>query len=133
MNILRKTALYFARKEYCRKAVADNADLRIFKKKPSLRIVIGLILIAVSYVIGLPAAVILSVLAASRGNAMVAAIGAPLLYGISWLMFMAGVYLAGPEYGKALSRWLVRIILEKILGDEIKIISADIPESNLLK
>jgi hypothetical protein len=33
---------------------------------------------------------------------------------------MLGIYLAGPQYGKALGRWSVRVILEKILGDEAK-------------
>jgi uncharacterized membrane protein YbhN (UPF0104 family) len=120
LSIVKKTALYFARKEFCRKAIEEHADLSIFKKKPSLRIIIGLVLIAFSYVIGLPAAIILSIIAASRGNAMMAAVAAPLLYGISWLVFMIGIYLAGPEYGKALSRWTARVILEKILGDEAK-------------
>ena len=111
---------YFARKSYCRIAIDDHADLSIFKKKPSLRVIIGLILIAASYVIGLPAAVILGIIAASQGNAILAAIAAPLLYGISWVMFMYGIYLAGPEYGRALGRWLVRVILENILGPEAK-------------
>jgi hypothetical protein len=120
LSILKKAAHYFARKEFCRKAIEEHADLSIFKEKPSFRIIIGLVLIAFSYVIGLPAAIILSVIAASQGNAIMAAVAAPLLYGVSWLVFMAGIYLAGPEYGKALSRWLARIILEKILGDEVK-------------
>jgi hypothetical protein len=51
---------------------------------------------------------------------LIAAVAAPLLYGISWLIFMLGIYLAGPEYGKALSRWTARVILEKILGEKAK-------------
>jgi hypothetical protein len=43
-----------------------------------------------------------------------------LTYGISWLLFMLGAYLAGPKYGKAFSRWAVRVVLEKILGAEAK-------------
>jgi len=53
---------------------------------------------------------------------MVGVIGVPLAYGISWLLLMLGLYLAGPKYGKALGRWAVRVILEKILGDEAEII-----------
>lgn len=121
MSLLKKAARYFAGKEFCRRAIDERADLSIFKKKPSVRVAVGLVLIAVSYVIGLPAAILVSVIAASRGDTMMAAIAAPLLYGISWLIFMIGVYLAGPEYGRALSRFLARIILEKILGDEVKV------------
>ena len=118
MTIVKKIALYFARKEFCRKAIAEHANLKIFKKKPSFRITIGLILIAFSYVIGLPAAIILSIIVAKHSNAITATVAASLLYGISWLIFMVAMYLAGPEYGKALSRWAARIILEKILGKE---------------
>jgi hypothetical protein len=53
---------------------------------------------------------------------MLAFIGMPLIYGISWLLFMLGLYLAGPKYGKAISRWAVRVVLEKILGNEAKTI-----------
>ena len=112
--------MHLARKEFCRKAIAEHANLAIFKRKPSFRIIVGLILIAFSYVIGLPAAVILSIIVAAKGNAVMAAIAAPVLYGLSWLIFMIGIYLAGPEYGKALSRWIARVTLEKILGDELK-------------
>jgi hypothetical protein len=53
----------------------------------------------------------------------------PLIYGISWLLFILGVYLAGPKYGKALSRWAARVILEKILGNEAKTIGS-VPVEN---
>ena len=120
LSIVKKTALYIARKEFCRKAIAEHANLSIFKKKPSFRVIIGLVLLTFSYAIGLPAAIVLSIIVASHGNAIIAAVAAPLLYGISWLIFLVGVYLAGPEYGRALSRWAARVILEKILGDEAK-------------
>ncbi len=56
-------------------------------------------------------------------------IGIPVTYGISWLTFMCGMYLAGPKYMKALSSWMARIILEKILGDEAKTIKNLPPEN----
>jgi uncharacterized membrane protein YbhN (UPF0104 family) len=118
LSIIKKIALHFARKEFCRKAIAEHANLNVFKKKPSFRITIGLILIAFSYFIGLPTAIILSIIVAAHSNAITATIAASLLYGISWLIFMVAMYLAGPEYGKALSRWAARVILEKILGKE---------------
>jgi hypothetical protein len=120
LSIVKKIALYIARKEFCRKAIAEHANLSVFKKKPSFRIIIGLVLIAVSYVIGLPTAIVLGIIVASQGNAVLAAVAAPLLYGISWLFFLVAMYLTGPEYGRALSRWAARVILEKILGDEAK-------------
>ncbi len=122
MSILKKTALYFARKDYCRAAILEHADLSIFKEKLTTAVITGLALIAVSYLIGLPTAVIVGGIVIAKFNALIAAVITTVIYGISWVFFMLGLYLAGPKYGKAVSRWLVRVTLEKILGDEAKTI-----------
>lgn len=122
MSIIKKTARYFARKAFCRDAIHDHADLSIFKEELTASVITGLVLIAVSYPIGLPAVFIVGGIAAWMEKPRVGIIGIPLTYGISWLLLMLGLYLAGPKYGKAFSRWAVRFILEKILGDEAKTI-----------
>ena len=129
MSIIKKTALYFARKEFCRAAIHEHADLSIFEKKLTATVIIGLILIAFSNIIGLPAVFIVGGIAAWLEKPMIGFIGIPLTYGISWLLLMLGLYLAGPKYGKALSRWAVRVILEKILGNEAKTIGS-VPVEN---
>ena len=129
MSIIKKTALYFAQKEFCRAAIDEHADLGIFKEKLRATVIAGLVLIAFSYLIGIPAVFIVGGIAAWLEKPMVGVIGIPLTYGISWLLLMSGLYLAGPKYGKALGRWAVRVILEKILGDEAKIISS-LPQEN---
>jgi len=118
--IIRKTARYFARKEFCMAAIQEHADLSIFKEKLTATVITGLILIVVSSPVGLPAAVIIGGFVAVKYNALIAAVITTLIYGISWLLFMLGLYLAGPKYGKAVSRWAVRVVLEKIFGDEAK-------------
>ena len=129
MSIIKKTALYFARKEFCRAAIHEHADLSIFEKKLTATVIIGLILIAFSNLIGLPAVFIVGGIAAWLEKPMIGFIGIPLTYGISWLLLMLGLYLAGPKYGKALSRWAVRVILEKILGNDAKTIGS-VPVEN---
>ena len=124
MSIIKKAALHFARKEYCRTAINEHADLSVFKEKLPGTVIIGLVLITISYLLGLPAVFIVGGIAAWLKSQMVGIIGIPLTYGISWLLLMLGIYLAGPKYGKALSRWATRIILEKILGDEAKKIAS---------
>ena len=84
-------------------------------------IVIGLILIAFSYVIGLPAVIVLGVIAVRLDKPLIGIIGGPLIYGLSTLIFIIGIKLTGKKYILALSRWLTRIILEKILGPEAKV------------
>ena len=124
MNILKKLARYFARKSFCRKAIDEHADLSAFKEKLTMSIVIGIVLIALSYAIGLPTVVAFGTIAASMNKPLIGIIGGALIYGISTLMFIAGIKMAGTKYFVAISRWGVRVILEKILGDEAKIIAS---------
>jgi hypothetical protein len=120
LNILNRIAHYFARKSFCRTAIDEHADLGAFKEKLSRSIVIGLILIALSYAIGLPTVVAFGAIAASMNKPLLGVIGGALIYGISTLMFFVGIKMAGTKYFLALTRWLTRIILEKILGPEAK-------------
>jgi len=129
MNIIKKTALYFAQKDYCREAIVEHADLQVFKERLSARTWVGIVLIAFSYLIGLPAVPILGMIAAWQKEPLFGFIGIPVTYGISWLTFMYGMYLAGPKYMKALSNWTTRVILEKILGDDAKTIKNLPPEN----
>lgn len=123
MNIIKKTALYLARKKYCRSAIDEGADLSSIKEKPEPRVVIGLGLIAFSYVIGLPAVIALGVIAVWMKEPLVGIVGGPVIYTISTILFIIGIKMAGKKYLRAFLRWLVRIVLEKILGEDVRLIS----------
>ena len=125
MSIIKKAALYFARKEFCRNAINERADLSIFKEKLKVSVIAGLVLITVSYLLGIPAVFIVGGIAAWLKTPKFGIVGILLIYGISWLLFILGIYLAGPEYAKALGRWIARVVLEKILGDEAKKIASN--------
>ncbi|MBN1363301.1 MAG: hypothetical protein JW976_00700 [Syntrophaceae bacterium] len=125
MSIIKKIAIFFARKEFCRKSINENADLSIFNEKLTNTVIIGLVLIFFSYFLGIPGVFIVGGIATWLKNPVFCVAGVFVIYGISWLLFMSGLYLAGPRYGKALSRWFVRVILEKILGDEAKKIASN--------
>ncbi len=122
MSIVKKIALYIARKEFCRKAITEHADLSVFQERLSARTYVGIFLVAFSYVIGLPAVPVLGMIASWLNRPLIGFIGIPVTYGISWLTFMFGMYLAGTKYINALSSWITRVILEKMLGDKIKTI-----------
>lgn len=125
LRIIKKAALYFARKEFCRNAINECADLKVIKQKHTLPVIIGLFLIVLSFIIVIPSFFIIGLIAAEMKKPMVGVIGIPLAYGFSWLMTMLGMYLTGPEYAKALGKWVVRVILEKILGDEAKKVASN--------
>jgi len=119
LRILRKTALYFARKEYCRSAILERADLSAIREKPTPRILVGLGMIAFSYVIGLPAVVAMGIIAVWIREPLVLVIGGPLIYAVSTIVFIIGIEMAGKKYFRVFSRWLTRVVLEKILGKDL--------------
>jgi hypothetical protein len=100
---------------FIRNAIAEKADLTAFKQKPSARILLGVFLIAFSYIIGWPAVGALAGLAIYLKEPIVAIVGGPLTYGLSHLVFMAGMYLAGAKYSAIFLRWATRIVMEKLM------------------
>ena len=123
MNIIKKTALYLARKKYCRTAIEDRADLSAIREKPTMSMIVGIIMIVFSYVIGLPTVIALGVLAVSMGKPLVGIIGGAIIYAISTIIFIIGIKMAGKKYFHLFSRWVVRVVLEKILGADVRELS----------
>ncbi len=66
-----------------------------------MRVMAGLFLILLSYVIGWPAVGALGLISLYTENPLILAIGGPLTYGISHLMFLIGMYYAGKDYAAA--------------------------------
>lgn len=115
MNIIKK----FAETRYVRSAIEDKADLSAFKKKPSARVVIGISTIAFSYVIGWPAVGALALLSIYLEKPLIVAIGGPLTYGLSHLVFILGMYLAGANYTRIFLRWATRVTVEKLMQKKL--------------
>jgi hypothetical protein len=109
MNIIKR----ISETEYVRSAIEDKADLSAFKEKPSIRVILGVSAICLSYVIGWPAIGALGALAIYLDRPWLIAIGGPLLYGMSHLVFLLGMYLAGYNYTKIFLRWATRVAMEK--------------------
>jgi hypothetical protein len=115
MDIIKK----FAETRYVRSAIEDKADLSAFKKKPSVRVVFGISTIAFSYVIGWPAVAALGALSVYLEKPLIVAIGGPLVYGLSHLVFILGMYLAGADYTKIFLRWATRVTVEKLTSSDL--------------
>lgn len=109
MNIIKR----ISETEYVRSAIEDKADLSAFKEKPSIRVILGVSAICFSYIIGWPAISALGALAIYLNRPWLIAIGGPLLYGLSHLVFLLGMYLAGYNYTKIFLRWAARVAVEK--------------------
>lgn len=123
MNFVKRGALYLARKKYCKTAIEDHADLKAIREKPTVSMIVGLILIGLSYTIGMPTVVAFGIWAAAMGNPLLGIVGGAAIYAISTIMFIIGIKMAGKKYFQVFCRWAVRVVLEKILGDDMKMIS----------
>ncbi|QTA80125.1 Uncharacterized protein dnl_24130 [Desulfonema limicola] len=116
MNILKK----ITQTEYVRSAVAEKADLSAFKEQPSMRIMAGIGVIIFSYIIGWPAVSAFGALSVYLKEPKILLIGGPLIYGLSHLVFIFGMYLAGAKYTKIFMRWATRMAVERFMGESIR-------------
>lgn len=113
-----KIARSLAGTKIIRKVLENPADLSEFSRHPSSRVVIGLIVIGLSYVMGWPAVAACALLAAYFEDAWIAAIG-PVFYGLSYLVFLLGAWMArAPHYLSVLVRYAVWAIFRKALRSE---------------
>ena len=112
---MKKLLLYLSGKRFVRAAIADKADLSAFNGPPTLKVVVGVGAILFSYVIGWPMVAFLGGVAVYFEEPLIAAIGGPLIYGLSHLVFLLGMYLAGAEYTWIFLRWATRVAMLKLL------------------
>lgn len=118
LNIQRKTALIISKTGYYRNIIEKDIDLSPFREKPSKRILLGLVLIIISYIIGWPAVGAFGILAIYLREPLYAVIGGPAIYIFSHIVFWTGLYLAGAKYVEIFFQWLTRKFVERQLGAE---------------
>ncbi len=105
-----------ARARFVREAMEGKADLSELRVKPTFRVWAGLGLVGFSYLIGWPAVGLLALISYQMHEPLIVAVGGPLVYGLSHLVFMAGSWLAGSRYAAILLRWATRRVIEKMEG-----------------
>ena len=114
-DMYRKALMKIANTAFVRSAIDEQADLSAFKGKPSLAVITGVMLIIISSLLGWPAVAALGVTAVQLEEPLIVVIGGPLVYGFSHLVFLLGMYFSGAKYSVIFSRWLVRVVMEKLL------------------
>ncbi len=115
MNTIKKLANRIAQTGFAGRAINEGADLSVFKEKPTAKNFLGIFLLCFSYILGLPAIVLIGALSIYWHKPLLIIIGGPLLIIISHLVFLAGMYLAGGKYVMVLFRWATRVTLEKLM------------------
>jgi peptidoglycan/xylan/chitin deacetylase (PgdA/CDA1 family) len=114
--ILRGMIARLAATRFVREALAEKADLKTLRAKPTPRVRIGLGLVGFSYIIGWPAVGLLAGISYHLREPLIIVIGGPVTYGLSHLVFLAGSYLAGVHYVRILLRWATRRLAELLTG-----------------
>jgi len=97
-------------------AIEQRADLSAFKEKPTPVVLLGVFAIVMSFVVGWPAVAALGLLSLKLHNPWIVAVGGPVTYGLSHLVFLLGMYLSGAKYTVVFFRWLTRITMERLLA-----------------
>jgi hypothetical protein len=113
----KKIAQYFSSKKYIQNIMAHPADLNEFRERPTPRLITGLALMILSFILGWPAVFALSALAVWFREPLIAVIGCPTTYAFSYVVFIVGAWLSrAPHYMGTLFRYGLQRFLSKILS-----------------
>ncbi|MBN2438515.1 MAG: polysaccharide deacetylase family protein, partial [Deltaproteobacteria bacterium] len=115
-SIVKEMVGRLAATRFVREALADQADLKAMRAKPTPRMWMGMGLMGFSYIIGWPAVGLLAWISYRLREPLIVVVGGPATYGLSYLVFLAGFYLAGVHYAQILLRWATRRLVERLMG-----------------
>ena len=101
-------------KQFVQRILQEEPDLRRLKRRPTAREQFGIFLVLLSYVIGWPAVAFFGFMSLYLRQPLVLIIGGPLTYGISHLVFLVGMYIAGKDYAMVFMKWSIKKACEKL-------------------
>ena len=113
MSLFKSFARRLAQTRFGQKSLTQPNGLSIFKQQPGTRVYVGLVLMAMSFLTGLPALAFLSYLSVKLSQPMTIAVGGPAVILLVHIMFGVGVYLAGQNYAVKLLQWAAKRFLQK--------------------
>lgn len=117
MGIGNRAAARLAATGWGQRVLAQAVDLSALKIPPGPRVWLGLGLIAVSYLLGLPLMALVGWLTHQRSDGLVLVLGGGAAVVVIHLIFAAGVWLAGANYTGLLIRWTARRFMRRYLDN----------------
>ena len=115
--IRRKIGQYLAGKKYFKEILENPADLSEFQERMTPRLITGLVLMALSFIIGWPAVAALSALAVWFKEPLIAVIGCPTTYALSYVVFIVGAWLSrASHYIGNLARYTIQYFYRKLIS-----------------
>jgi len=100
------------------KTVAEQNNSRVYANRLKFKVAMGICLMVLSYAIGWPGIAFFSWLSFHLKDPLWIAVGGPLIYGISHLIFLLGAYMVGERYAKSSWKWGKRLIFRMIHKDQ---------------
>ncbi len=113
MSLVRSLARRLAQTKFGQKSLSNPDGLSVLKQQPGKRVYAGLVLMAMSFLLGLPALAFLSYLSVKLSKPMTIAVGGPVVIILVHIMFGVGVYLAGQNYASKALQWATKRVLQK--------------------
>jgi hypothetical protein len=114
--MIRNIAARLAKTQFVRTALMEESDIgAICRVKLTPRIIVGLILVGLSYALGWSAVAVFGFLAVYLGEPLLAVIGGPATYAVSHLMFFVGAWLAGAGYVRTITKYGTKMLFKKLL------------------
>ncbi len=113
VSLIRSIACRIAQTKFGQKSLSNPDRLSILKQQPGKRVYIGLVLMAMSFLSGLPALAFLSYLSVKLSKPMTIAVGGPVVIILVHIVFGVGVYLAGQNYASKMLQWATKRFLQK--------------------
>ena len=111
-----KTGLRLAQIEFVRKAIDEHADLSAFNHRLPMRFIAGLVLMSLSNLVCWPVISLLAGISLRDKQPWIAAIGGPVVYGVTFVCCTLGMYFCSGTDAKLLLRWRVRVWVEWLLA-----------------
>ncbi len=113
MSLLRSIARKVAQTKFGQKSLSNSDGLSILKQQPGKRVYVGLVLMAMSFLISVPALAFLGYLSVKLSRPMTIAVGGPAVIILVHIVFGVGVYLAGQNYASKVLQWATKRFLQK--------------------
>jgi len=108
------------------KTVAEQNNSRVYAGRSKLKVITGICLIVFSYTIGLPGIAFFTWLSIHLKDPLWVAVGGPVIYGLSHLVFLLGAYMVGERYVKSSWKWGTRLISRMFRKDQ----QGDLPNTD---
>jgi len=113
VSLFRPLARKIARTKFGKKSLNNPDPLAVLKKQPGRRVYLGLFLMALSFLLGVPTLAFLSYLSVKLSKPLIIAAGGPAAVILVHLMFAMGVFLAGQNYASKVLQWALKRFLQK--------------------